>query len=89
MYTLLFKLIAVPDITLPKYQYLDAGNVNAVLQKQAEHLKIWQVLLKLRDTSMHLVYIYQPSLSKGQRLNAYLMFRENTGQSPRRWRACQ
>lgn len=81
MYTMLFKLSALPDITLPKYQYLDAGNVQDVLQKQMEHLRILHVLLKLRDISMHLVYTYQPSFPKGQKLNVYLLFRAPSAES--------
>ena len=81
VHTLLFKLTSIPDITLPKYQYLDAGNVNDVLQKQAEHLRILQIILKLRDVSMHLVYTYQPSQPMGQKLNVYLMFRSGSAES--------
>ena len=81
MHTLLFRLSTIPDITLPKYQYLDAGNVNDVLEKQAENLRILQIILKLRNVSMHLVYTYQPNLSKGQKLNVYLMFRSDSVES--------
>lgn len=81
VHTLLFKLTAIPDITLPKYQYLDAGNVKDVLQKQAEHLRILQIILKLRNVSMHLIYTYQPGLPKGQKLSVYLMFRSEDTES--------
>lgn len=81
MHTLLFKLVTIPDITLPKYQYLDANNVNDVLKKQAEHLRILQIILKLRNVSMHLVYTYHPNLPKGQKLCSYLMFRSESTDS--------
>ena len=81
MHTVLFKLNAIPDITLPKYKYLDAGSVNDVLQKQTEHLRILQVILKLRNVSMHLIYTYQPSFPIGQKLSVYLMFRSESQDS--------
>lgn len=81
MHTLLFKLIAIPDVTLSKYQYLDAGNVNDVLQKQVEYLRILQVILKLRNVSMHLIYTYQPSFPAGRKLSVYLMFRSESSDS--------
>ena len=71
---LLLKLSAIPDITLPKYQYLDEGNADGILQKQTEFLRIMQIILKLRNVSAHLIYTYRPELAKGEKLGVYLMF---------------
>ena len=81
MNTLVYQLNTIPDISLPKYQYLDAGDVDKVLAKQAEFLGVCHTIMRQWEISAHLLYVYDPGLGKRQRLQVYLMFRSESAKA--------
>lgn len=68
-----FQLTKIPDLSLNKYQSLADTGVDGVLKRHENFLRQWHGICAESALSFHLLYIYLPSDSVGQRLKAYFL----------------
>lgn len=67
-----YKLNKIPDLTLEKYQSLGENSIEGVLMKHSSFLRQWQGLSEMCDIQIHIIYIYEPSNSSGNKLKIHL-----------------
>lgn len=70
MKALLFKLERIPDLTLVKYSNLGIRGVDGVLDAHQGFLRLFN---RKPDTSLHLLYVYDPTAPDGSRLSVDLI----------------
>lgn len=68
-----FKVTHIPDLSLSKYQTLAETGVEGVLERHRAFLRQWHRICLLNRLSMHLLILFDPALSKGQRLEVFLI----------------
>ena len=68
-----FDIKEIPDLTLNKYQSLADTGVDGVLERHSSFLRQWHGICMESRSSFHLLYLFQPSESKGKRLKLYFI----------------
>ena len=68
-----FKLNEIPDLSLNKYQSLSSSGISGVLERHRAFLRQWYGLCKESQSSLHLLYCFNPEDSAGQRLSVYFL----------------
>lgn len=67
-----YKLNEIPDLTLAKYQSLGENGIEAVLLKHGSFLRQWQGLSEMCNIQIHIIYLYEPSKTAGNKFEVYL-----------------
>ncbi len=75
MKELCYKISALPDLTLNKYSFLDGSGVDGVLEKHLSFLRQWNRKGALSGLSIHLLYYYDNTSEKGNRLEILFLVR--------------
>jgi len=76
-----FGIDKIPDLTLSKYSFLDAGGVDGVLKKTGSFLRQMNRKGQLSKVYCHLLYTYNPIDSAGRRMKAFFIVSGKDGES--------
>ncbi len=68
---LVFKIEKIPDLSLNKYQTLANTGVEGVLKRHNDFLRQWHGVGLATGASFHLLYSFDNTKSKGNRLNLF------------------
>ena len=68
-----YKISQIPDLDLIKYQTLSESGVGGVLERHNAFLRQWNSMCFLNGISMHLLYIFSPDKSSGNRLEIWFI----------------
>lgn len=68
-----FQIREIPDLSLNKYQSLSDTGIDGVLKRHSNFLRQWHGICTASDTSFHLLYVFQPNDSIGQRLQVFFI----------------
>lgn len=72
-----FQLDQIPDLTLNKYQSLADTGIEGVLKRHESFLRQWHGICMESASSFHLLYVYLPTESIGQRLKVFFLIQGN------------
>ena len=68
-----FQICQIPDLSLHKYQSIGDRGVEGVLNRHNNFLRQWHGICTESETSLHLLYYFQPSAAVGNRLKLFFM----------------
>lgn len=68
-----FQLEQIPDLSLLKYQALADTGILGVLKRHENFLRQWHGICLETSTNLHLIYIFFPDESIGQRLKVFFL----------------
>ncbi len=77
MAVLSFKIVQIPDLTLHKYQSLSDTGIEGVLKRHSDFLRQWHGIGLATGASFHLLYCFDNSKEKGERLSLYFLIQSN------------
>lgn len=77
-----YKVNAIPDITLSKYQAYAESGVDGMIKAQLQFIRMLHRIVALDNIQVHYIFDYDPARDTGNRLSIYIAFsREDKGVS--------
>lgn len=71
---LIYKIVAIPDLTLNKYQAFANSGIDGVIELQLQFIRQLHRIIALDDIHVHYIFDYNPAYSIGNRLSIYIAF---------------
>ena len=71
---IVYKITAIPDITLSKYQAYEETGVEGMMKTQLQFVKMLHRIVALDYIQIHYIFDFDPMRSLGNRLNIYIVF---------------
>ena len=70
---IVYKITAIPDITLSKYQAYEETGVEGMMKTQLQFVKMLHRIVALDYIQIHYIFDFDPMRSLGNRLNIYIV----------------
>ena len=71
---IVYKIAAIPDITLSKYQAYAESGVEGMIKTQLQFIRMVHRIIALHRIHVHYIFDYDPEKSLGNRLSIYIAF---------------
>ena len=71
---IVYKIAAIPDITLSKYQAYAESGVEGMIKTQLQFIRMVHRIIALDRIHVHYIFDYDPEKSLGNRLSIYIAF---------------
>lgn len=71
---LIYKVVAIPDLTLNKYQAFANSGIDGVIELQLQFIRQLHRIIALDNIHVHYIFDYNPAYSIGNRLSIYIAF---------------